>query len=114
MEDTRKLETLGLFVVEELQRNMLPGHAGIVHVVGFDEGFACPPDGRLVVDCVDPRDGRRVLCEGLGVWKRLGRSGEGEVPPIAIAPAACLVGRKLVVVVGGQRRRTSKNKGACD
>jgi hypothetical protein len=49
----RKFKTLGPSVFKKLQGNMLSSHMGIVHVMRFDEGFACPPNGRLIVDCVD-------------------------------------------------------------
>jgi hypothetical protein len=49
---------LRFLVSEKLQSNMLSGHVGILHVMCFDEGFACTPDGGLVVDCVDSGDSR--------------------------------------------------------
>lgn len=46
---------------------MLSGHVGIIYVMGFDEGFACTPNGGSAVDCVDSGDERRDLGEGLGI-----------------------------------------------
>jgi hypothetical protein len=46
-----KLKPQGLLVFKKLQGNMLSGHVGILHVMRFNEGFACSPNGRLIVDC---------------------------------------------------------------
>lgn len=53
VKDVGEFKPLRLLIFEELQCHMLSGYIGIVDVMRFDEGFPCPPDGRLVVDCVD-------------------------------------------------------------
>lgn len=86
----REFKTLWLFVFEKLWRDMLSGHVGIVYVMGLDKGLAYAPNSRLVIDCVDSRDRRRVCWKRLRIREIVRRSGEDEMGPIAVA-LTCLV-----------------------
>jgi hypothetical protein len=44
---------LHLSLFQILSPSQISGHMGIVHMMCFDESFACPPNGRLIVDCVN-------------------------------------------------------------
>ncbi|EQL04188.1 fic/DOC family protein [Ophiocordyceps sinensis CO18] len=60
-------------------------------VMGFDEGFTCPPPGCRLRG-LSRWKMSLLQGEGLGVWKRVRCSGEGEMPPIAFVPVRLSVG----------------------
>lgn len=52
----RKVESLGLFVFEKLQCDMLSDRTGVVDFMSFDEAFASLLNGGQVIDKVDEGD----------------------------------------------------------